>query len=300
MDAQTRIEQTDQVSLRQLLTLLWRARGMVLSITCFCTFLAGALALLLPKQYEATVLVSPVSNTSPNGRLADAVSSLGGGLSSLIGISVGGDSEKYEAIAVLQSQALSEQYIRDNDLLPVLFRKARHPKLARLWNFAGSHRPPTLWEGERVFDKIRKVTEDRRTGLVTIAIKWRDPVTAAKWANGLVKLTNDYLRAKAIDISEQHIQYLSHEAARTDQAEVRAAIYAVMESEIKNAMLARGPGDYALKLLDPAQPPEVSSNPKVGLWVLGGVFFGIILSLSALFLIAAWRVDTPPPSANRR
>ncbi len=46
-----------------------------------------------------------------------------GGLASLAGVSVSGDSRRSESVAVLQSEALTEQYIQANNLLPVLFRE---------------------------------------------------------------------------------------------------------------------------------------------------------------------------------
>jgi uncharacterized protein involved in exopolysaccharide biosynthesis len=147
-----------------------------------------------------------------------------------------------------------------------------------------------LWKANRLFSKkIRTVTEDRKTGMVTLTIEWTDPVVAAKWANDLVRLTNDYLRDKAIRESEQHIAYLNREAANTDVAEVRAAIYKVLESEIKNVMLAKGPGEYALKVIDPATPPEKKSGPTRSLWVLGGFLGGLVMAFTALFLREAWR-----------
>jgi len=49
---------------------------------------------------------------------------------------------------------------------------------------------------------------DPKTGLVTLSITWNDPNIAAKWANGLVRMANDYLRDQAIEESERNIAYL--------------------------------------------------------------------------------------------
>ena len=45
---------------------------------------------------------------------------------------------------------------------------------------------PTDWEAFRMFDKnIRLVSVDRKSGLVTLTIDWKDPALAAAWANSL-------------------------------------------------------------------------------------------------------------------
>lgn len=277
----------DEISLRELILAVWRQKILVLSVVLLCTLAATGLALSLPKQYRATVVLVPVSTNASGTRLPEASSSLTD-LTSLIGISIGGDSEKYESIAVLQSRELTEQYIRDNHLLPILFGPPR-TWIGRVLRHILPPARPTLWQGANQFAKVRDVLQDRRTGIYTLAVTWRNPQLAAKWANDLVKLTNDYLRAQAITISEQHISYLQQQAANTDVSEVRAAIYGVLESEIKNVMLAKGPGDYALKVIDPAVPPESSDRPRVPLWVGGGFAVGIFLSTVALFLRSAWK-----------
>jgi uncharacterized protein involved in exopolysaccharide biosynthesis len=164
------------------------------------------------------------------------------------------------------------------------------------WKPGPPERRPTLWKANKVFEKIRVVTEDKKLGLTTLSITWTDPATAAKWANDLVAAANDLLRAKAIHESEQHIAYLNQEVAGTDVAQVRTAIYAVLESEIKNVMLAKGPGDYALKVIDPAFPPEKRDGPLPLLWALIGSFAGFILSMIIIFIRRAWQADAAPPA----
>lgn len=285
-------EQQDEISLRELVLHLWAEKWLVLSITLVLTVLAGVIASQLPAQYEAITVISPVSSNAAGGRLNSQGGAGIGGLASLIGIQLGGDTNRSESIAVLQSEALTERYIREHDLLPVLYEKLWDP-VGKRWRVTDPSRVPTPWKANKLFLKIRTVTEDKKTGLVTLTINWTDAATAARWANDFVKLTNDYLREKAIAESEQHIAYLNQEAAKTDVAQVRTAIYTVLESEIKNVMLARGPGDYALKVIDPAIAPERKSSPKLSIWLPGGFGAGLLLSGIFLFVRSAWRGSPP-------
>lgn len=286
----------DAISLRELTELLWRAKWLIIGLTFGLALGAALLSKTRPRTFKATVVISPVSNAGPGGRLGSALGggegSQMGGLASLIGLSFGGDTGKAESLAVLQSEQLTQRYIHDNNLLPVLFPQywdARNNK----WLPTKPSRTPTLWKANNIFKKIRVVTEDKKTQMTNMTITWTDPVIAARWANDLVRAANDLLRKKAIDESEQHITYLKEQAANTDVAQLRSAIYAVLENEIKNVMLAKGPGDYALKVIDPAFPPETRSAPLPLLWALVGAFAGFILAMLILFFRRAWQAGAP-------
>jgi len=281
----------DEISLRELAQLLASSKWLVISLMLAGALVAGALGFMTRNKYEANLLLSPVASNTTAGRLANTASQIGG-LASLIGVNIGNDSNKTESIAFLQSETLTEQFIRDNNLLPILFAD-RWSAERKQWTVTDPKEVPTLWKANRKFQTIRTVLEDKKTGLVKVTITWTDPVLAASWANELVKLANDTLRARAINESQQHIAYLHEEVANTDLTPIRTAIYSVLESEIKNAMLARGPGDYALKVIDPAVPPELKSGPYRSLWVLGGAMGGFILAALVLFIRSAWRAGAP-------
>jgi len=281
--------EADVIRVRELTLLLWKQRWLIIAITLGLGLLAGGLSATQPNSYKATVILSPVSNPTAAGRLAGQGSQVGG-LASLIGLSFGGDSSKTESLAVLQSESLTERFIRDNNLLPLLFED-KWDAVNQRWKSGPPERQPTLWKGNQAFGKIRDVSEDKKLSLTALTITWSDPVIAAKWANDLVKAANELLRSEAIRESEQHIAYLNKEATDADVAQIRTAIYAVMESEIKNVMLAKGPGDYALKVIDPAVPPEKPVGPLPLLWALGGSCAGLVLTVFVIFLRRSWKDD---------
>jgi len=234
----------------------WR---LILAVAFACAVLCGLAAWILPKKYEASVLLLPVareSSTDKLGGLSSIASQLGvGGLSELAGLSNSG-SFKAESVATLQSDALTEQYIQLNGLLPILYSKMWDPQL-RAWKTHDPDKVPTLWKANDFFKKnIRQVSTNPKTGLVTLAIRWKDPKLAARWANDLVKLTNSYLRSRSLAESEQHIAYLQEQLAKTNVVPLQQSLYALMESEFKNQMLARGREEYALRVIDPATVPE--------------------------------------------
>jgi len=222
------------------------------------------------------------------GGLSSATSQFSG-LASLVGLSPQQDSKKSESLAVLQSEALTQQYIANNDLLPVLYPK-RWDAVAKRWKVTDPKKIPTLWTANQLFkEKIRVLTTDTKTGLSTLIITWDDPVVAARWANGLVKMANDYLRDKTIVESERNIAYLTEQGAKTDAVGVKQAVYSILQTEISKAMLAKGSDEYALKVVDPAFAPEKASSPKPALWIFIGTVAGLICS----FIIVMVRKPLP-------
>ncbi|HEY6515929.1 MAG TPA: Wzz/FepE/Etk N-terminal domain-containing protein, partial [Steroidobacteraceae bacterium] len=260
----------EQVSLKEVLQVLWLRRWRATGFTATLVALALIAAWLAPRKYEASILVDPVTQTpgeSQMGGLRSMMSQFSG-LGALAGLSLGSDSHRAETIAVLQSRQLTEQYIDDNHLLPILYAKRWDSRLKR-WNTSKPKKIPTLWKANEYFKhSIRSVTESKKTGLVTLTITWKDPQLAAAWANGLVEAANDYLRAQAIGTSDRNIAYLKAQAAQTDDLGIKQAIYLVLENEIDDAMLARGKEQYALKVLDPAAAPDKPSFPQPVLWSL--------------------------------
>ena len=293
MDARTRSAiLREEISLREILEHLqhrkWRVLGLILALT----LLAAVASWVFPNIYRASIVVSPVTNSpgsNGTGSGLGAMMSTFSNLASVAGLAIGADSHKFEAVALLQSETITEDYISNNNLLPVLY-----PRLwdatAKRWTTSDPTDIPTVWKATQRFKRhIANVTTDTKTGLVTLTITWDDPHQAAQWANDLVKMTNDYLRSKAIVESDRNIAYLNGEAAKTDVVGVKQAIYALLQNEISKEMLARGSDEYALKVIDHAVTPEEPYMPQPIMWTLIGLTCGLLFSIIGAFVSLAWR-----------
>lgn len=274
-----------EIGLNELTAALWRGRWLIILTTVTLAILSAIAAFLTPAKFEAATVVSPVSDSS--GSQFSGLSSLAsqfGGLASLAGLPIGGDSKRAESVAVLQSEILTENYISNNNLLPILFQNKWDPVNGH-WRDPNSKTVPTLWQANRYFkNSVRSISTEQKTGLVTLRITWKDPVIAARWANDLVKMTNEYLRNKAVDQTDRNIAYLIDQAAKTDAVGARQAIYAILQTEINKAMIARGTSEYAFKVIDPAIAPERPSSPQKVIWILAGTFAGLFLSSFVVYV----------------
>jgi len=285
----TLVSEHDEISLRDLIALIWARRWLVLSIVIIATSVAGAAALIADKKYLATVTLSPASGSQNQLGALGSLAAQFGGVASLAGISLPGDSKRSESLAILQSEALTESYIRKNDLLPILYGDLWDP-VGKKWKETDPKKIPTLWKANQYFKKsVRAVTTDPKTDLVTLTITWKDAELAARWANELVRMANEYSRDRAIQESERNIAYLNEQALKTDMLGVKQVIFTILQNEINKEMLARGNSEYALKVLDPAFTPERPSSPKLTLWLIMGFFGGLFWALFMVFVQNAWR-----------
>lgn len=289
MDTQA-IKQTvpEEISIAELRQAAANARWRIGAFVLVCTVIAGAIAWIVPKTYTASVTMSSAMSGSESGQLGKlgSLASQFGGIASLAGISLPNNSKEWQSVAVLESEALTENFIKQNNLLPVLFAK-QWDAGANRWKVSGKD-TPTLWKANRYFKSVRTVDVDPKTSIITLKIKWRNAAQAAAWANGLVQMANDYLRNKAIAESEASIAYLNQEAARTTVVEAREAIFSVLEAEIDKAMLARGTKEYAFNILDPAFAPEKPSSVPRWAWMFIAFLASSVIAFFGVFVHVAW------------
>jgi uncharacterized protein involved in exopolysaccharide biosynthesis len=164
---------------------------------------------------------------------------------------------------------------------------------------------PTLWMAVKHFrDDIVQIRDDKRGGLTIVAVTWKDPQVAARWANQFVSLANELMRARDITDSQGSIDYLNKQITSVNELEVKKVMYNLIESETKTLMLANGRKEYALTIVDPAVAPDIRFSPKrtlmtlLGL-VIGGVI-GVLIALG-VHLIRQFRA-TPavfPPMSSQ-
>lgn len=279
------VDDTDALRLRDLWDAVWRGRWLIGATAVAATVLALAASYLFTPAYRSWVVVAPVSQTSGSSGLAMLASQFAGvpGLSALT--AAGGSTERAEAVATLKSRVFTEAFIREHDLVPILFAEL-YDANSRTWH-TESGKPPTPWQAYLRFDEIRSVDEDLQTGLFEVVIRWTDPVQSAEWANGLVDDVNRVLRTRAIAESRKNLDFLRAALEKSSQLPVQSTIYGMIEAELKDAMFANVRQDYAFRVIDPATVPEFKYWPNRLLFGLLGLFVGLAAGLVAAILRAS-------------
>jgi len=284
-----------------------RARLFYIVAVVFGVF-GAIISVTLRPMYEARVVVFPASLLDLHGKNGAL-----GGLANLVdlaGIGSGSNDDVEKSIATLTSRRFTADFLREEGILPVIYSERWDSaskswrrvnkgavsrvvqslrRLIRAWN--GDEAPiddavasdanlaPSEWQAFKKFDEMRVVSRDRKTGLITISIKWRNPTLAAKWANDLVDRVNDELRNVAIRESEERLAYLRNQLEDVQTSGLREALVNVTVLEQRKAMLAHVQKAYAFEVIDPAVTPGERASPHRIALVFASVLFGLFAAL---------------------
>lgn len=266
-----------------------KKRWRVIGVTALSVIaLSSAVALFMRPLYQAEVVVIYSEAGQGDQQLALLASRLGG-IASLAGLDTGETGgARAEALATLRSRQLSSRFIEEHGLMPYLF--------ADLWDAAkqdwrSKDESPTIADAfERFDENVRGISEDRTTGLITVSMRGRQRELLADWANQLVRDANSRLRDRAVMEAQQSVDFLEKQLAKTNEIEVRQAIYQLMETQISKATLANVREDYAFRVIDPAVTPQADDyiRPNRPLIVALGVLAGCVIGFLIALLKESW------------
>jgi uncharacterized protein involved in exopolysaccharide biosynthesis len=275
----------DEIDLWQLWETVWSGRWLIIAITSLFAVGGVTYALVAQEWWRAEVVLAPADK---KGGMSGALSQLSG-LASLAGVSVGGGGGN-EPLAVLKSKDFARQFITEMNLMPVLLKDQK----------TEDGKAPDIRDALRIFETVRTVSDDKKTGLVTLSVRWKDADTAALWANELARRVNARLRAEALAEAERNVAYLQKEIAATSVVSLQQSMGRVLEGEMQKLMLARGNEEFAFKVIDKATPPKLRDAPKRALIAIVATLAGGFLGILAVFLRQAWRNRPPRPAPQTR
>jgi hypothetical protein len=270
-----------QINFLEILRFLRRRLVLISCAGVIGAALGGLWVLVATPIYRVEAVVVTVSEEE-SASLMGALQSSFGGLAGLAGLPLGGAGlSSVESIAKLRSRSFIQDFISDENLLPILFPK-RWDGDAGVWIADESDPPPTLQDGYELFiNDVYKVSEDRQSGLVTLRIDWSDRILAANWANDMISRINRVIRSNVIEQSDVTLAYLQEEIQKTNIVALKNVLYTVVESQIQKRTLAKTRPDYAFRVIDPAIPPDVDRNvwPSPILAIPAGLVAGMFIGL---------------------
>jgi LPS O-antigen subunit length determinant protein (WzzB/FepE family) len=303
----------DEIDLRELATVIWAGKKIILSISSLFAIVAIIVVLLIPNQYQATAIVSPAQSSSSS--MLGAMASQFGGLASLAGINVPGEEggEAQAAIEIMQSWGFIEKFIQNNNLAAAVFaadgwnrdtnqlsyKNSLYDNQQKQWVRnppKGKTIEPTSWELYKEFSERLAVTTDSKTGMVSISIQHYSPVLAKQWVDLYITSINDYMRSRKLEQANSNIEYLEAQIDKTAIAGMKEVFYQIVEEQMKNKMLAEASHEYAFVTVSKAMLPEEKSTPKRGLICILAVLLGGMISV---FAVLVMHYSKQPTSGKR-
>ncbi|MDC0584967.1 Wzz/FepE/Etk N-terminal domain-containing protein [bacterium] len=292
----------DEIDLRELFSVLWAGKVKITAITAVFAVASAIYALSVPNQYKASALLAPAQQES--GGLSGALGQLGG-LASLAGVSIGGgeSSESQIAQEIMKSWSFVEGFIADNDLAVEVYaaegwsRESNQLKInndvyeveAKSWliedDHTGKEGPPSSWQLFEAFSDKLSVSEDKKSGLLSVSIEYYSPKIAKQWLDLYISAINKHMQARQVEKVSNNISYLEAQIEKTSIAEMREVFYTIIEEQTKNKMVAEASPDYAFVAVSPSMVPEEKSQPKRALICILGTLLGGMLSVLLVLVI---------------
>ena len=284
----------DEIDLRELFSVLWAGKKVIVAITGLFAAAAVVYALSIANEYKASIVIAPAQQEG--GGLSGALGQLGG-LASLAGVSLGGGGGSEAAVAqeIMQSWGFVEQFIVNNELEVEVFAAEGWNKTSNVLTIDsdlydkdsnkwlidedGQLRAPTSWELYEAFSKRLSVSEDKKSGLTSVSIEYFSPIVAKNWVDLYVAAINEHMRQRKLSQVNSNIEYLQAQIEKTSIAEMREVFYQIIEEQVKSKMLAEASPEYAFITVSPSMVPEAKSKPKRSLIFILGTLLGGMLSV---------------------
>jgi len=186
----------DEIDLYELWLKLKKRWKIILGTFLIFTVATGVLGFIMTPIYRAEATIIPISS-NPTGGLSQLVNQL-------LGIPAGGEDISSKILAVLKSRTIRDRVIEDLNLIPILVEETpekRNPKIV----------------ANEVLEEIVTISQDRKTGTISIKVEYRDPEIAKNIAEVLIRELQKILEEKALTVAKVNRIFLEKQLLKTEK-----------------------------------------------------------------------------------
>jgi uncharacterized protein involved in exopolysaccharide biosynthesis len=174
-----------------LLRLLWERRSLLFRAAVVGLLLSSLVAFLIPKSYTSTAQLMPPDSqpSSSLAMMAALAGKAGGGLSGLTGDLLGLKSSGALFIGVMRSQTAEDHIVQQFDLQKIFGKRF-------------------LADARKKLDENTEISEDRKSGIITISVTDQDPRRAAAVANAYIDELNSLIAQLSTSAAHREREFL--------------------------------------------------------------------------------------------
>ena len=283
----------DEIDLSELFHVLWDKIFYIGAITSIFSLISIIYALMLPNIYQSKATMMAVEQSSGLSGMVGKYS----GMASLAGISLESksSSKDQEAIARIKSFEFFSNNFLPNIKLENLMAVKKWTQASNTLSYDASDfnsesrqwvriaklprsNIPTSQEAYEEFMEIMSVNKDKKTLLITLSVEHKSPFIAQQWVEIMINQIDQVMRDQDRQTATKSIEYLNSLAPTVNYEEIKKALSALQQEQMKRLMMVEANDNYIFKVLDPPIVPEVKSRPKRSLVVIWGTILGMVLS----------------------
>tara|TARA_B100000989_G_scaffold298259_1_gene286769 strand:+ start:1531 stop:2469 length:939 start_codon:yes stop_codon:yes gene_type:complete len=289
----------DEIDLKELLLILFQGKKIIAFVMSFLIILGVIYSLILPNIYESEALLASSDVSSNEGAAGNA-----GALAELVGINLPSSNTSINSAKALE--AMNSLNFFENNLMPKIFLpnlmaidswdsekntifydESLFDVNSNTWvrNFSYPYKLiPSAQESFEIFKEDHlNISEDKKTGFVTLTVKHQSPFLAKQWVELIVSEINSFYRQKDKLAAEKSIKFLSDQITKAGLIEVRQVIAALLQKEIQELTLIEANEAYVFDYIYPPAVMEEKTEPSrafiIILFTLSGGILGVFIVL---------------------
>lgn len=287
----------DEIYLLDYLSTIWKRKVLIILAVASAVLVTAIYSLSIKDVYQATAVISPISDKSDGEGISSLIQQFGG-----VGISLANSASSSEIVNLLKSNALKEKVVEKHKLLPVLFpdgvntvkwKKTStggdpgnlplYPQSAAILSTGrsgvGNKDGPTMWDALRKLDGIITVKNNSASNTITISADFHDPEIASTIVNYFLATLIEHMSEESKKVASSNARYLESKLNTTADPIIRQKIYNLLAQQIEVSMMADMNGNFAFKIIDPPRPPDTRIRPKRKQMVVLSLVISLFASL---------------------
>lgn len=290
-------QQAESLTLTRILSGLYRDRFTIFTTTFLVSLASVIYSFSINNIYRSETylkLSENPSNYSENSSVMEAA----GGLSSLLGLSLGSnDKLVLSNIKKIQSRSFLRSLI-ENDIsfLNKLYASKSFDALTKELKFNSSNYFDSLDEMKnselvffKVFEKYKKSLNldlDQDSGLLLVSFDHVSPIFAKEALDKITNEINLSARKKSLENANKNLFFLNQELANNQNLLVKRNIGNLAEKELNKKMFAEvHTKEFLFEIVEPPFIPEKKIKPTRSLFLIFGIIFGILTGVSVVNIL---------------
>jgi uncharacterized protein involved in exopolysaccharide biosynthesis len=274
----------DEIDLKELFSVLWKAKILIIVITSFFALSSVLYALSLTNLYKSEAILSIAGESNPGASLSGL-----GGLASMAGITLPSNGENKSEIAIktIQSRAFLKHLISFKNVLPSIMAAKSYdfqskkiqfdPNIYNENNGMWVRTEPSYLEVYNTYLNQVSIFRDQTSNFITVSVEHISPIFAKELLELIINETNELLRNKDLQDSSAAIAFLNTEIPKASIITMKDSINKLIHSQLEKQMLSKVNKEYILKVIEPPFIPEVKSKPvRSTICILGTLLGGML------------------------